>query len=112
MQKAGYPVVVNDVRREAAARHIEAGATWADTPRAVAEQTEVIFSCLPNLTAIEVVAFGTDGILAGVRRGQALFEMSTSSPELVARLHASQSAKRSCSMRRSVGVPAARSAGG
>ncbi|MDM0021777.1 NAD(P)-dependent oxidoreductase [Variovorax saccharolyticus] len=88
LQRAGYPVVVNDVRREAAARHTEAGAAWADTPRAVAEQCEVIFSCLPNLAAIEAVALGTDGILTGVRRGQALFEMSTSSPELVARLHA------------------------
>lgn len=35
LQKAGYRVVVNDVRREATAGHLEAGAGWADTPRTV-----------------------------------------------------------------------------
>ena len=37
LQAAGYELVVHDVRREAAAPHLAAGAVWADTPRAVAE---------------------------------------------------------------------------
>lgn len=86
--KAGYRVVVNDVRREAAAPHISAGAAWADTPRAVAEQSEVIFSCLPSLEAVESVALGPEGILEGIRRGSAFLEMSTSTLELVKRIHA------------------------
>lgn len=88
LQKAGYQLVVNDVRREAAAPHLKAGARWADTPRAMAEQCEVVFSCLPSMPAIEAVALGPDGVLAGIREGHAFFEMSTSSPELVKRLHA------------------------
>jgi 3-hydroxyisobutyrate dehydrogenase len=48
----------------------------------------VIFSCLPGLPEIESVALGSDGVIAGIRRGSAYFEMSTNSPELVARLHA------------------------
>ncbi len=86
--KAGYRVIVSDVRREAAARHIEAGAIWADTPREVAAQGDVIFSCLPSLKAIESVALGEDGVCAGIRRGSAFFEMSTSTHELVNLLHA------------------------
>ena len=88
LQKAGYQLVVNDVRREAAAPHLAAGAIWADTARAVAEQSEVVFTCLPNLYVIEEVVLGPDGVLAGMRPGQALFETSTSTPELIKRLHA------------------------
>lgn len=87
--KAGYRVVVNDIRREAAAVHVQSGAIWADTPRALAEQCEIVFSCLPSLDAIETVALGEDGVCAGVRPATAFFEMSTSTRELVKRLHAS-----------------------
>lgn len=88
LQKAGYPLVVHDVRREAAAPHEKAGASWADTPRAVAEQSEVVLTCLPTPKAIEEVALGPQGILAGIRPGGAFFEMSTNLPELIERLHA------------------------
>jgi 3-hydroxyisobutyrate dehydrogenase len=90
--KAGWGATVNDVRHEAAAR-LAAGATWADTPAAIAETCDVIFSCLPDLHAIEAVAFGPDGILSRVRPGTALFEMSTNSPALVRHLHAAFQAK-------------------
>ena len=39
LMKGGYEVVVHDIRRDAAAPHLAAGATWADTPRKVAEAT-------------------------------------------------------------------------
>jgi 3-hydroxyisobutyrate dehydrogenase-like beta-hydroxyacid dehydrogenase len=85
--KSGYRLVVNDVRRSAADAHIRTGAIWAETPREVATQSEVIFSCLPSLSAIESVALNEHGIIQGIRPGHAYFEMSTNSPELVKRLH-------------------------
>jgi 3-hydroxyisobutyrate dehydrogenase-like beta-hydroxyacid dehydrogenase len=88
LQKAGYQLVVNDVKKEAAKPHLDAGATWADTPRALAGQCEVMFTCLPNLKAIESVALGADGLVNGIRKGHACFEMSTNSTELLKRLHA------------------------
>jgi 3-hydroxyisobutyrate dehydrogenase-like beta-hydroxyacid dehydrogenase len=88
LQKAGCALVVNDVRREAAAPHIAAGASWADTPRELAERCEVMFTCLPGLPQIEAVALGPDGLLEGIRAGAAYFEMSTNSLELARRLHA------------------------
>jgi 3-hydroxyisobutyrate dehydrogenase len=88
LQEAGYPLVVNDVQRSAAERHLAAGALWADSPRDVARKSDVVFTCLPNLEAIESVALGPEGIIHGIDTGKAFFEMSTSSPELVRRLHA------------------------
>lgn len=86
-QKAGYRLVVNDTRRAAAEPHLSAGAIWADTARAVAEQSDVVFTCLPNLEVIESVLLGPDGVLAAIKPNGAVFEMSTSTPELVKRLH-------------------------
>jgi len=88
LQKAGYALLVNDARREATAPHEQAGAAWAATPRELAQRSDVIFTCLPGLPQIEQVTLGTNGALAGMRAGQALFEMSTNTPELVKRVHA------------------------
>lgn len=88
LQKAGYRLVVNDLRREAAKSHLEAGALWADTPRRVAGQCEVVFTSLPLPADVEAVALGGDGILAGVARDGAYFDLSTNSPGLVRRIHA------------------------
>jgi 3-hydroxyisobutyrate dehydrogenase-like beta-hydroxyacid dehydrogenase len=87
LQKTGYQLVVNDSRRDAGVRHVEAGAIWAATPRELAQQCGVVFTCLPNLAAIEAVALGVDGLITGMREGSAFFEMSTNSPELVKRLY-------------------------
>jgi 3-hydroxyisobutyrate dehydrogenase len=86
--KAGYSVVVNDLRRDAAQRQLSAGASWADTAAEVSARTEVVFTCLPSLNAIEAVAIGQNGILEGIGKGSTYFEMSTNSPDLVNRLHA------------------------
>ena len=48
VMKAGHAMVVNDIRQEMAAPHLRQGATWADTPKAVAEQSELIFTSLPG----------------------------------------------------------------
>src|SRR3954468_24372415 len=53
LQKAGYKLVVNDLRKDAAAPHIAAGAIWADTPRALAGQSDVILTSLPEPPDVE-----------------------------------------------------------
>jgi 3-hydroxyisobutyrate dehydrogenase-like beta-hydroxyacid dehydrogenase len=42
LQKAGYKLVVHDLQRQAASHHLNAGAAWADNPRALASRTDVI----------------------------------------------------------------------
>jgi 3-hydroxyisobutyrate dehydrogenase len=88
LQRAGYSLVVHDVRREAATAHLAAGAVWADSPRQVAEATEVVFTSLPAPADVEDVALGEGGLLAGMRPGGAYFDLSTNSPILVRQIHA------------------------
>ena len=84
----GFPLVVHDIRQDAAGPLVQRGAAWAASPREVAERSDVVLTCLPTVEAVEQVAAGPDGALAGMRPGQALFEMSTNSPGVVARLNA------------------------
>ncbi|MGH7310927.1 MAG: NAD(P)-dependent oxidoreductase [Candidatus Rokuibacteriota bacterium] len=86
-KKGGYNLVVHDIRKEAAAPHLAAGAVWVDTPRKVAEAAEVVFTSLPGPAEVESVALGDDGLLAGMTAGKAYFDLSTNSPTLVRRLH-------------------------
>ena len=88
LQKAGYRLVVHDARRAAVAPNLAAGAVWADTPREVAETSEVVFTSLPGPAEVEAVALGEDGLLSGMRPGGAYFDLSTNSPGVVRRLHA------------------------
>ncbi|MDP6664733.1 MAG: NAD(P)-dependent oxidoreductase [SAR202 cluster bacterium] len=85
--KGGFDLVVHDIRREAAIPHLEAGAVWADTPRQVAEQCEVIFTSLPGPVEVEAVVLGGDGVIEGIAEGSTYFDLSTSSPALIRRIH-------------------------
>jgi len=83
LQKAGYELVVHDIRRAAAEKYLAAGAVWADTPKALAEQCEVIFTSLPGPPEVQEVALGDNGLLAGMKDGSAYFDLSTNSPTVV-----------------------------
>jgi 3-hydroxyisobutyrate dehydrogenase len=87
LQKAGFKLVVHDLHRQAASHHLNAGATWADTPRALASQADVIFSSLPEPADVEAVAIGPDGLIAGIKPGAAYFDLSTNAPSVVKKLH-------------------------
>jgi 3-hydroxyisobutyrate dehydrogenase-like beta-hydroxyacid dehydrogenase len=88
LQKDGHELVVNDVRREAATPHLQAGAVWADTPCQVAEAAHIVFTSLPGPVEVEAVAVGPNGLIQGMRPGGALFDLSTNSPTVVRRLEA------------------------
>jgi 3-hydroxyisobutyrate dehydrogenase-like beta-hydroxyacid dehydrogenase len=89
LQKAGHELVVHDVRREAGEAHVKAGARWADSPRAVAEASDVVFTSLPEPKDVEAVALDEKtGLLAGLTAGKAFFDLSTNSPTVVRKLHA------------------------
>ena len=85
--KGGHALVVHDINRDAAAPHLEAGATWADTPRAVVEASEVVFTSLPGPPEVQAVALGENGLIQGVRPGKVYFDLSTNSPTLIRHIH-------------------------
>src|SRR4030095_12847669 len=88
LQAAGHSLCVHDLRRDSAAAHLAKGAVWKDSPRALAEACDVIFTSLPGPPEVSAVAAGADGLIHGMRRGAALFDLSTNSPAVIRRLHA------------------------
>jgi 3-hydroxyisobutyrate dehydrogenase-like beta-hydroxyacid dehydrogenase len=86
--KVGYKVVVHDLHRQAASHHLQAGAEWAETPSALAEKSDVIFTSLPEPADVERVALGADGLVEGVRKGAAYFDLSTNSQSVVKKISA------------------------
>lgn len=61
---------------------IDRGMKWAGSPRAVCEAADVIFVMVSDSAALEAIAEGRDGLLAGLRAGHVLIDMSTVSPTL------------------------------
>ena len=80
LQKARPALVVHDIRKDAAAPHLAAGAVWRDTPRALATDVEVVFTSLPGPPEVEQVALGPDGLLHSMKAGAALFDLTTNAP--------------------------------
>ena len=68
--RGGHELVVHDIRRESATPHLEMGAEWADTPREVAERSEVVLTSLPGPVEVEAVALGDDGLAEGLSEGR------------------------------------------
>jgi 3-hydroxyisobutyrate dehydrogenase len=93
LQKAGHALVVHDLTRQAASHHLANGATWADSPRAVAQTCDLVFTSLPTPADVEQVGLGAQGLVEGFRAGAAWFELSTNAVDVVRRLHATFTAK-------------------
>jgi 3-hydroxyisobutyrate dehydrogenase-like beta-hydroxyacid dehydrogenase len=85
VRAAGHELIVYDLRREAAAPHLKAGATWAESPRALAAGAEIVLTSLPGPREVEAVSHE---LLAGMRPPAAWFDLSTNSPTVVRRIHA------------------------
>jgi len=88
LRKAGYEMVLHDLRREAAEPFLDARVCWADTPRQVAADCDVVFTSLPKPEDVETICYGKDGLDEGFRHGAAWFDLSTNSVELVRSLNA------------------------
>ncbi len=83
IQRTGHPMVVFDLREEAAKPLLEGGARLANSPAEVAELSDVIFTSLPGPKEVEAVALGSQGILEGIRPGSIYVDLSSSRPSLI-----------------------------
>jgi 3-hydroxyisobutyrate dehydrogenase len=87
--EAGHQVTVHDLRREATTSLCDLGARWAESPRATAEGSEVVFTSLPGPAQVEhTVLDPSSGILAGLKPGAGYIDMTTNAPGVVRRIAA------------------------
>ena len=85
--EAGHRLTVHDIRREAATNLCELGADWADSPRAVAEASQVVFTSLPGPVEVEDTLLNPEtGILSGFSGGETFIDMTTNSPTVFRRI--------------------------
>jgi 3-hydroxyisobutyrate dehydrogenase len=75
--REGFPLVVHDLDPAAADQLIAAGASWAESPRALAAESDSVVTCLPSPDAVVAVVAGRDGILEGLRPGGVWIDSST-----------------------------------
>jgi 3-hydroxyisobutyrate dehydrogenase-like beta-hydroxyacid dehydrogenase len=77
---AGHTVTGYNRTKSKAQWLLDGGMRWGDTPRAVAEASDITFTMVANTEALQAVATGTDGVVAGLGAGKIYIDMSTVSP--------------------------------
>ena len=82
----GFDLTVRDLDRDLAQPFLDDGATWAESPKEMAEAVDMIITCLPSPAASAAVMEAEDGILAGLGEGKIWLEMSTTDEAEVKRL--------------------------
>ncbi|HHX43285.1 MAG TPA: 2-hydroxy-3-oxopropionate reductase [Chloroflexi bacterium] len=97
LMKAGHKVIAYDVVPAAIERVVGMGATAGASPQAVAAQSDVVISMVPDSPDVEKVYLAEDGVLAGAKPGTLLLDMSTISP-VTAQKVAEEAAKKGCPM--------------
>jgi 3-hydroxyisobutyrate dehydrogenase len=89
----GFKATVFTRSKAKAQALLDKGAAWADSPRAVAEKSDVIFAIVGFPKDVREVFLGKDGALAGSRAGNVLVDMTTSEPSLAAEIYQAAKAK-------------------
>ena len=80
--EAGYTATVFSRTRSKAEPLLERGASWAESPREVAEQSDIVFSIVGFPSDVREVVLGPQGVLAGSQAGNVFVDMTTSDPSL------------------------------
>jgi 3-hydroxyisobutyrate dehydrogenase len=80
--EAGYTLTVFNRTKSTAQPLVDRGAAWVDSPRAVAEASDIVFTIVGFPPDVREVYFSDRGILGGVKRGATLVDMTTTEPTL------------------------------
>ncbi|MCH7519601.1 MAG: NAD(P)-dependent oxidoreductase [Candidatus Dadabacteria bacterium] len=85
--KKHYKAIVNNRTKRKAKQLIDNGAKWAQSPKAVAENADVIFTIVGFPKDVRQVYFGKDGIIEGLKKGSVLVDMTTTEPSLAEEIY-------------------------
>jgi 3-hydroxyisobutyrate dehydrogenase len=83
--KGGFALTVHDVRKEAGAPHLKAGAVWANSVEDAGRDADVVLTSLPGPKEVKAVA---EELIKVMRPGTVWFDLSTNSPTVIRELHA------------------------
>jgi 2-hydroxy-3-oxopropionate reductase len=97
LMKAGYPLNVFTRTRSKIEDLLAAGACWCDTPKEIAEKSDVVITMLPDTPDVEQALAGAKGVFEGAHPGMLIIDMSTVSPIAVRRL-AGEAETRGCDL--------------
>ncbi len=86
IRKAGYPLMVRDIRPEAVQPLVDGGSERAGSAAEVARNCRIVFTSLPGPAEVEEVALGPDGLLQGVHDDSLYVDLSSSNPNLIRRV--------------------------
>ena len=78
--RAGYPLTVHNRTKAKAQRLISEGASWAENSTDVADNSDVVITCVPDTPDVQKVLLGEDGVIQAARQGLVCVDMSTISP--------------------------------
>jgi len=87
LMAAGCPATVFTRTKAKAEPLLTKGAAWAESPRAVAEASDVVFSIVGFPPDVRQVYFGPEGVLAGLGRNAVAVDMTTTSPTLAVEIY-------------------------
>lgn len=87
IREKGYKTFVFNRTKSKTQPLIEQGATWADSPKAIAEQADVIFTIVGFPEDVREVYLGEQGILAGAKKGSIVVDMTTTEPSLAQEIY-------------------------
>lgn len=93
LQRNGFDLTVNDIRKESAKDLIAMGAKWADTPAELAANVDIVITCLPSPAVVKKVLLGDDGVLSTLKSGGVWMEMSTNDRHVIEEIAAIAAAK-------------------
>ena len=93
VRKSGAELVVHDLHRQAAGNLVNDGATWADSPKAAVMGADAVLLSLPGPADVTAVCTGEAGVLADMKPGATVMDLSTNSPTVVRQLHAAFAAE-------------------
>lgn len=93
LQTNGYDLVVMGRNKEAVAKTVARGAVEVDTPKKLAEASDIVMLCVTTSEVVESLIYGENGILAGIREGATVIDFGTSIPASTRKIGADLSAK-------------------
>jgi len=85
--KDGYEMYIYTRTKTTAEDLLKTGAVWCDSPKLVAEKSDVIFAIVGFPKDVEDVFLGKNGVLEGVSKGDIIVDMTTSEPTLAQKIY-------------------------